>query len=682
MGSQILFSVLVLGLLRAVTSQGPPPGHFYPIDGQSSSITDDGSSPLITLEQPLMFFGTSYNQIYVNNNGLLSFVTAVPNFLPETFPLFEDDDIIAPLWSDFNVIDGGQITYNQYIDGSVLLQATQDINAYFPELSFNAESVFVASWYKVPYFGNNVTETTFQGVLISGGGYSFVLLNYGSIAETDNSVEAGYDTIMSIHSESITSSVSGSVTGPNSGLSLGSNVGVAGRWVFRIDNGTRTLTPQEPLVPIEGETNPEILDGSSPAISLLSPFYCYGRAYEQLYVNNNGHITFDAPWSSYTPEMFPLFGIRDIIAVCWGDFDIRQSGQVYYEQYTSGSLLQELTQDINNYFPGLDFNAEWALVASWYKVPTFQNPGTQSTFQAILVTGGEYSFAILNYEAIALTNQNLQAGFDTVNSTFYYNVPGSFSDSSMGNASTFLLDSNVGVPGRWVFRTDEGTRGSNFNVFSGNLYPVFGEPSARSLDGSSSATSLPTPFVFFGASYDELYANNNGHITFLMPFSAFIPQMFPVEGNKDIIAPFWRDFDTRETGHVFSMLYTDGIVLEQATSDINQYFPGLDFSADWVYVATWYEVAYFEDERSQSTFQGVLIRGDHYSFLMLNYGNIATATGNAQAGFDTINSITYYSIPGSFDGGVGNDRPYVTDSNVGVPGRWVLRVDHGTRDCL
>uniref|UniRef100_A0A8C7X234 NIDO domain-containing protein n=1 Tax=Oryzias sinensis TaxID=183150 RepID=A0A8C7X234_9TELE len=127
----------------------------------------------------------------------------------------------------------------------------------------------------------------------------------------------------------------------------------------------------------------------------------------------------------------------------------------------------------------------------------------------------------------------------------------------------------------------------------GHFYPISGATTTRSLDGSSPEILLQKPFVYFGQTYNNIYVNHNGHLTFNSPYSAYIPQRFPLYGPIDLIAPFWTDVDIRQTGFVFYNQYTNGSVLQRATRDINSYFPNLNFSADWVFVATWYEVPYY-----------------------------------------------------------------------------------------
>ncbi|TDG98066.1 hypothetical protein EPR50_G00214120 [Perca flavescens] len=226
-----------------------------------------------------------------------------------------------------------------------------------------------------------------------------------------------------------------------------------------------TVIPQTsgPLYQIAGTTSPRSDDGSSPLILLQRPFMYFGRSYSQIYVNNNGHLTFNEAFSGYVPQRFPMYGTRDIIAVFWTDLDSRVNGEIYYNQYTSGSVLQQATQDINGYFPGLNFNANWVFVATWYEVAYFPTTGTRTTIQAVLISGGQYSFVIMNYGIIALTTRSVQAGYDTEQSPHHFTIPGSFSNNATGDYSAFRLGSNVNVPGRWAFRTDRGSRGCAFN---------------------------------------------------------------------------------------------------------------------------------------------------------------------------------------------------------------------------
>ncbi|XP_073670305.1 sushi, nidogen and EGF-like domain-containing protein 1 [Paramisgurnus dabryanus] len=161
----------------------------FGVGDTQNECSDDGSSALIYLLQPFIFFGHTYNQIYVNNNGHLTFDQPWDSYSPYSFPGHGGKDIIAPFWTDLNNCENGVISYQQYTSGDVLTQATQDINQYFPDLSFSASWVFVATWDRVAYFSYSGTETSFQVVLISNGHLSFVLMNYGRIAPSAQYVQ-------------------------------------------------------------------------------------------------------------------------------------------------------------------------------------------------------------------------------------------------------------------------------------------------------------------------------------------------------------------------------------------------------------------------------------------------------------------------------------------------------------
>ncbi|XDV44101.1 hypothetical protein PO909_012440, partial [Leuciscus waleckii] len=224
------------------------------------------------------------------------------------------------------------------------------------------------------------------------------------------------------------------------------------------------LTAPEIFYPfgLSGDTrNAAVDDGSSSVIPLLSPFLFFGRTYRQIYVNNNGHLTFNQPSYQYVPYSFPANGGPDIIAGLWTDLDNRARGVVSYHQYTNGSVLTRATQDINNHFPNLTFSASWVFVATWDKVAYFPNTNTETSFQVVLISGSSFSFILMNYGDIAVTGLQVEAGYDTVSSTDFFVIPGSKNGNSISNLKN---SSNVHVPGRWAFRVDSGRNTSNNNI--------------------------------------------------------------------------------------------------------------------------------------------------------------------------------------------------------------------------
>ena len=98
-----------------------------------------------------------------------------------------------------------------------------------------------------------------------------------------------------------------------------------------------------------------------------------------------------------------------------------------------------------------------------------------------------------------------------------------------------------------------------------------------------------------------LQVNSNGFLTFDSGWARYSPYRFPGAG-RNIVSPFWTDLDNRYSGTISYREHTSGGVLQQASTDINQYFPGIGFSASWVFVATWDRVEYYSSSGTVNQF--------------------------------------------------------------------------------
>ncbi|RMX59983.1 hypothetical protein pdam_00001131 [Pocillopora damicornis] len=88
--------------------------------------------------------------------------------------------------------------------------------------------------------------------------------------------------------------------------------------------------------------------------------------------------------------------------------------------------------------------------------------------------------------------------------------------------------------------------------------------------------------------------NTNGVISFLVQVSQYTPDPFPLGDSRRLVAPFWADVDTRNGGQVFYRETTDSQLLKRATNDVTATFVNhRRFKATWLFVATWYEVAFY-----------------------------------------------------------------------------------------
>ena len=79
-----------------------------------------------------------------------------------------------------------------------------------------------------------------------------------------------------------------------------------------------------------------------------------------------------------------------------------------------------------------------------------------------------------------------------------------------------------------------------------------------------------------------------------MQVSEYTPKAFPLGGNRRLVAPFWADVDTTKGGDVFYRETTDPNLLQQATDGVTAAFVDhRQFKATWLFITTWYEVAFY-----------------------------------------------------------------------------------------
>ncbi|XP_063771838.1 sushi, nidogen and EGF-like domain-containing protein 1 isoform X8 [Pseudophryne corroboree] len=252
MGS--LAQILVLWYVFCGAHCLVPLSDFYPFGPEEGDLVtrrqDDGGSGLLPISRAFTFFGDKHSGLYVNNNGVVSFLREVSQFTPVAFPISGDRRVVAAFWADVDNRRGGNVFYRETEDPRVLLRASQDVHSYFPELpDFSATWVFISTWYKVTFYGGDTTSpvNTFQIVLITDGLRSFTIFNYETIEwTTGRHASSGGDTYGrgGIAAQAGFNAgdgwryfnIPGSRTDDIAGIANTTNVGIPGRWVFRIDN--------------------------------------------------------------------------------------------------------------------------------------------------------------------------------------------------------------------------------------------------------------------------------------------------------------------------------------------------------------------------------------------------------------------------------------------------------------
>ncbi len=197
---------------------------------------------------------------------------------------------------------------------------------------------------------------------------------------------------------------------------------------------------------------------------------------------------------------------------------------------------------------------------------------------------------------------------------------------------------------------------SSFSVvpFAGYIAPEY-----RNDDASSDPITLPFSFNLYGNTYNSLYINNNGNISFLAPYMTFTANPFP-DSSYNMIAPFWGDVDTRDSA--------SGLVYYKITATSM--------------IVKWENVGYFANHSDKlNSFQLIITdgtdpllpAGTNVSFC---YGDMQWTTGDASmgaggfggapatVGVNQGNGVDYFQV-GTFDStGVAFDGPYGATDKV------------------
>ncbi len=208
---------------------------------------DDGSTGLVNIGFNVNFFGVTRSQLFVNNNGNVTFDSALGTFTP--FDLTSTGrQILAPFFADVDTRPAA-VPDVQYGTGTV-----------------DGRAAFGVNWLDVGYFSNQVANrNSFQLILtdrsdIAAGDFDFEF-NYDTITwETGQasggdvngrggfSARAGWSNGSTADFELAGSAINGAFLngGPNALISNSLNSNVAGRYVFNVRNGVVGQPVPEP----------------------------------------------------------------------------------------------------------------------------------------------------------------------------------------------------------------------------------------------------------------------------------------------------------------------------------------------------------------------------------------------------------------------------------------------------
>jgi len=234
-----------------------------------------------------------------------------------------------------------------------------------------------------------------------------------------------------------------------------------------------TATCQVPLLEFyeygiqSGDNTLPSQDDASTQIPIQFDYSFFGSIYREVHISTNGILTFGAGTSGYVPVPFPIQGMK-CIATYWTDSDPSRGGTVFYRETYDPSLLDQISREIRTRLIKFgSFTSQWALIVTFNSVSAYgcsASPGTCGslcskvvTHQVVLTSNGVNSFAIFNFNKLDYTvgtascTGYAQIGFNAGDGKRFYLVP---SSNTANIPNVGLLESNVGVPGKWIFAID------------------------------------------------------------------------------------------------------------------------------------------------------------------------------------------------------------------------------------
>jgi hypothetical protein len=210
-------------------------------------------------------------------------------------------------------------------------------------------------------------------------------------------------------------------------------------------------------------------------------------------------------------------------------------------------------------------------------------------------------------------------------------------------------------------------------------------------DGSTGLVPIGFGVNFAGMTWNDLYVNNNGNVTFGNPLGTYTPSDLTTNTAIPIIAPFYADVDTRAVG---SSLTNYGV----GTVDGHQ-----AFGVNWFDLPTGNGVGYFSNHVDKTNiFQLALVNrndtGAGNFDIWFNYDRVLWETGDASGGhngFGGTSAAAGYSdgtgTPGSFgqlngslvngallDNGPASTRLIGNSQGSNVLGRYIFNVRQGS----
>ncbi|XP_050403015.1 uncharacterized protein LOC126819177 [Patella vulgata] len=134
---------------------------------------------------PFEFYGNKYSKLYINDDGVISFITPLNIFDVQGTWTSNTKPFICIYCTDIYVQNGGNVFYHLRTDSTTISNISSDLRQY-QEINpdYNPGWVFVATWESVKSYANNTSEgtgNTFQVIVASDGNTSVVIFQYQTL---------------------------------------------------------------------------------------------------------------------------------------------------------------------------------------------------------------------------------------------------------------------------------------------------------------------------------------------------------------------------------------------------------------------------------------------------------------------------------------------------------------------
>lgn len=244
--------------------------------------------------------------------------------------------------------------------------------------------------------------------------------------------------------------------------------------IFLVPVFLSNAIPLHEFFPFGPEVNDSTIrptdDENEGPLSLPSLFPFFDNNHRQIWIANNGLLSFLSPFTSSKPIPFPLDKDLRLVAGFWSDIDTRGNmtgigNKVYYQIYGINStsnfswlVFNKTKHYVHSLFPKEHlFEPTMVIIGTWYRVAAFSRPISDiNTFQIVLSTNGEHSFIFFLYHdlqwatPIEYVTDYAQAGFNVGDGNTFEMLP----YSRTKDIVRLVNESNVNISGLFVFRID------------------------------------------------------------------------------------------------------------------------------------------------------------------------------------------------------------------------------------